>query len=272
MKRFILVLALLACTLIGIPHSTYAQSAVQTSSPPILKINQYYILFTYPASPYVDQNNRVLVPLRSLSDLLGAKVAYDANTKKATIELDHHQLILTVNSKDAIVDQQVKPMDTIPVQKYDSLFIPLKVMIDYLAVNGTYHADTRVIELNDPKYMKNTPRLTQETQDRAKLDENQNAFSITSYQVNAGKPNQKGIWTGRVTYQAKNITGHTIAQGKEDVHSVVLLANGNTQAEVYNYMREKHTAVRAGESITKTQNLIGNADLAYIIVKPYAVN
>ncbi|MFD1885305.1 copper amine oxidase N-terminal domain-containing protein [Paenibacillus wenxiniae] len=271
MKRFKLLLVVLIVTFVGIPHSTYAQSALKASSPPILKINQYYILFTYPTSPYVDQNNRLLVPLRSLSDLLGAKVAYDAGTKKATIDLDGHQLILTLNSKDALVDQQVKHMDTVPVQKQNSLFVPLKVMIDYLAVNGTYHADTKVIELNDSKYMKNTPHLTEETQDRAKLDEDQNAFSITSYQVNVGKTNQKGIWTGSFTYQAKNITGHTIAQGKEDVHSVVLLANGNTQVEVYNYMREKHKAVSAEESITKTQNLIGNADLAYIIVKPYAV-
>ncbi|WP_322924667.1 copper amine oxidase N-terminal domain-containing protein [Paenibacillus campi] len=271
MKYFKLLLVLFTSIAISMPHSTYAQSALHVSSPPIVKINQYYILFTYPTSPYVDRNNRLLVPLRSLSDLLGAKVAYDAATKQATIQLDGHQLVLTANSKTAIVDQQTKTMDTVPVQQYNALFVPLKVMIDYLAVNGAYHAETKTIELNDPKYMKNTPRLTEETQDRANLDENKNAFAVTSFQINVGKSNKNGVWTGSFTYKAENITGNTIEQGKEDVHCVILLTNGVSQAEVYNYMREKHKAVKAGQSITKTQKLIGNADLAYIIIKPYAV-
>ncbi|WP_322905211.1 copper amine oxidase N-terminal domain-containing protein [Paenibacillus campi] len=273
MKYFKLLLVLFTTIAISMPHSTYAQSALHVSSPPILKINQYYILFTYPTSPYVDQNNRLLVPLRSLSDLLGAKVDYDAATKQATIQLDGHQLVLTANSKTAIVDQQTKTMDTVPVQQYNALFVPLKVMIDYLAVNGAYHAETKTIELNDPKYMKNTPQLTEIPHDRINLNEDQNAFAVTSYQINLNATDKKArSWTGTLTYTFKNITDHTIEQGKEDVQSSMMLVNGVSQnGTVYNYMREKHKAVKAGQSITKTQKLIGNADLAYIIIKPYAV-
>ncbi|MFC7560415.1 hypothetical protein ACFQY3_17880 [Paenibacillus farraposensis] len=37
----------------------------------ILKINNYYVLFTTPQAPYIDKNNRFMVPLRSINDLLG---------------------------------------------------------------------------------------------------------------------------------------------------------------------------------------------------------
>lgn len=258
--------------MIFISQIVNAQSAVQTSSPPILKINQYYILFTYPTSPYVDQNNRLLVPLRSLSDLLGADVLYNKDKKQATINFNNHHLVLTTGSKEVMIDQKMKQMDTIPVQQRNALYIPLKVMLEYLDVDGTYNPNTKIIELNNAKYMKNTPQLTQETQDRVRLDEDQNAFAVTSYQVNLGAIDKKaGIWRGNVTYTAKNITGKTIEQGKEDVHSSYMLANGNSQGEIYKYMREKHNAVKPDESITKTRKLIGNTDLAYIIVKPYAV-
>ncbi|WPP42899.1 copper amine oxidase N-terminal domain-containing protein [Paenibacillus hunanensis] len=268
-----LLVAIMVFALIGMPHSTYAQSALEVSSPPILKINQYYILFTYPTSPYIDQHNRVLVPLRSLSDLLGAKVDYEANSKQATIELNKHQLVLSANSSIALVDQQEKQMDTMPVQKYNALFVPLKVLIDDLAVKGTYHTDTRVIELNDPKYMKYTPQITEIPHDRVKLDEDQNAFAVTSYQIHLNAIDKKAhSWDGSVTYTAKNITGHTIEQGKEDVQASMLLVDGVSQnGEDFKYKRAQRKAVPAGGSITKTKTLIGFNDLAYVIVKPYAV-
>lgn len=267
-----LSVAFLFICMILISPIVNAQSVVHASSPPILKINQYYILFTYPTSPYLDQNNRLLVPLRSLSDLLGADVVYNKDKKQATINFNNHHLVLTTGSKEVTIDQNIEQMDTIPVQKRNALYIPLKVMLEYLDVDGAYNANTKIIELNNPKYMKNTPQLTQETQDRVELDENQNAFQVTSYQINLGATDKKaGIWRGSITYTSKNVTGKTIEQGREDVHSSYMLANGNSQGELYKYMREKHSAVKPGESITKTRTLIGNTDLAYIIVKPYAV-
>ncbi len=273
MRRFKMWIALMACIIISIPHLTYAQSAVKITSPPILKINQYYILFTYPTSPYVDQNNRLLVPLRSLSDLLGAKTSYNPATKQATIELNGHQLILTLNSEIAIIDHQPKQMDTIPVQKESSLLVPLKIMIDELAVNCSYHTDTKIIELSDPTYMKHTPRLTEISHDRVNIDEDQNAFAVTSYQINLKATDPKThVWEETLTYTVKNITGHTIEQGKEDVQSAMLLVDGASQSgEDFKYMRDQRKAVPAGASITKTRPLIGFADLAYVTVIPYAV-
>ncbi|WP_046216010.1 copper amine oxidase N-terminal domain-containing protein [Paenibacillus wulumuqiensis] len=273
MKMYKIILSLFLLIVFCFPKESSAQAATKATSPPILKINQYYILFTYPTSPYVDKNNRLLVPLRSLSDLLGAEVSYNGSSKTANIKLNGHNLMVTTNSKDVVIDQVAKQMDTIPVQKMNSLFVPLKVLLEYLDVKGNYNADSKLIELNDPHYMKSTKQLTQETQDRANLDENQTAFTITSYKVDISSSDPKNnIWRGSLTYTAKNVTDHTIEQGKEDVHSVYMLANGNSQAELYNYKRENHQAVKSGGSITKKRKLIGNANLSYIIVKPYAVN
>lgn len=272
MKALRLLVVIFLLTVFSFPKEGHAQATVNISSPPILKINQYYILFTYPTSPYVDENSRLLVPLRSLSDLLGADVSYDGSSKTATINLNGHNLMVTANSKNIVVDKNSKKMDTVPVQKMNSLFVPLKVILQYLDVTGNYNSNTKLIELKGSNYMKSTPQLTQETQDRANLEEDQSAFTVTSYKINISSVDPKNnIWKGSLTYTAKNTTGHSIKQGKEDVHSVYMLANGNSQAEIYNDGRDKHHQVNSGESINKKRKLIGNANLSYIIVKPYAV-
>ncbi|WPP40156.1 copper amine oxidase N-terminal domain-containing protein [Paenibacillus hunanensis] len=287
MKYWKISSVLLVFLFIGIPYPTFAQSAtftqtaIQASSPPILKINQYYILFTYPYPPFIDSQNRVLVPLRSLSDLLGAKVSYDTEKKQANIQLNGHTVIVTANSKDIVVDQTTNQMDTVPVLKLNALFVPLRVMIDDVGVHGTYQSATQTIELNDPKYMKYTPGLTQETWDRRNVVEDQNAFAVTSYQVNIRASSKDGTWDGNITYKAKNITDHIIEQGKEDVHDAVMWVNGsNYSTTSYTIDVKKHKAVNPGESITRTRRvnglnlpkgLGGNGDLGYFIVKPYAV-
>ena len=66
----------------GTRRSASAASSNTIKARVILKINQYYILYTSPDVPYIDKQNRFMIPLRAISELLGANVGYDASTKK----------------------------------------------------------------------------------------------------------------------------------------------------------------------------------------------
>lgn len=37
-------------------------------------MDKFFILYTQPSAPYIDQQGRLLIPLRSIQDLMGGKV------------------------------------------------------------------------------------------------------------------------------------------------------------------------------------------------------
>lgn len=81
-KKLLVVLLLAAgmslALLIG--GSAGKVQAAAKEYPVLLKINDYYVVYTAPKAPYVDSQGRMMIPLRSISELLGAKVSYDAKS------------------------------------------------------------------------------------------------------------------------------------------------------------------------------------------------
>ncbi len=47
-----------------------------------LKINKYFILYSQPYPPFIDNKYRLLIPLRSIQGLMGGTVTYDETTKR----------------------------------------------------------------------------------------------------------------------------------------------------------------------------------------------
>ncbi|MFF2019227.1 copper amine oxidase N-terminal domain-containing protein [Paenibacillus sp. NPDC058177] len=160
MKRMmILGLALILCLLIPLADMVSANTA---NAPVLLQINQYYVTYTAPQSPYLDQNNRLMVPLRSLSDLLAAEVAYDAVNKSAVISrknLLHEQgksysLKLTVRLKDIELNGVASQMDTIPVLIKGSVYIPLSVVAKAFHLDTKWDSSRKITHLyEDPGYL-----------------------------------------------------------------------------------------------------------------------
>ena len=80
----------------------------------ILKINQYYVLYTSPDVPYIDKQNRFMIPLRAINELLGANIGYDASTKKATVSWDGRTVEVTINSKNVSYNGTLTQIDKYP--------------------------------------------------------------------------------------------------------------------------------------------------------------
>jgi hypothetical protein len=149
-KRMLLVALLLV--LIMTPLST-AQAAKRTISSPVhLKINDYYVLYTSPAPPFIDERNRLMIPLRTVSDLLGAKVAYDPKTKTAVVSFGTDTLQLAVGSATAHVNGQALEMDTVPVMIRQSMFIPAKVLMEAFHIAGEWDRAHRILTLKDDRF------------------------------------------------------------------------------------------------------------------------
>ncbi len=116
----------------------------------ILKINQYYVLYTSPDVPYIDKQNRFMIPLRAISELLGANVGYDASTKKATVSCYGRTVEVTINSKNVSYNGTLTQIDTIPVLKQGQVFIPVRVVLDGLGIKGTWKDS--LLTITDEKF------------------------------------------------------------------------------------------------------------------------
>ncbi len=73
------------------------------------------------------ENNRLMIPLRVVSEQLGAKVNWDQQSKTVTIFKDHTTVKLTLNSTQVQVNQLTVTLD-VPAKLYNGsrTYVPLR--------------------------------------------------------------------------------------------------------------------------------------------------
>lgn len=98
--------------------------------------------------PFIDKNSRTLVPVRFVSEALGYKVTWDAKNNKVTI-VGSKTIVLTINSKNAVVDGKTVKMDSQAVLKNGRTFVPLRFISEGMGcqVSYTYKNYTHYINI-----------------------------------------------------------------------------------------------------------------------------
>ncbi len=86
------------------------------------------------AKPFQDENSAVMVPIRFISEKLGAKVGYQQSKGKQTVTLktDKHSVTLTVGSSTAVVDGDSKTYDSKIIVKQQRTYVPLRLVSEGL--------------------------------------------------------------------------------------------------------------------------------------------
>lgn len=86
------------------------------------------------AKPFQDENSAVMVPIRFISEKLGAKVGYAQSSGKQTVTLktDKHSVTMTVGSSTAVVDGESKTYDSKIIVKQQRTYVPLRLVSEGL--------------------------------------------------------------------------------------------------------------------------------------------
>ena len=97
--------------------------------------------------PPVIFNNRTLVPIRVVSENLGAKVAWDSKNYKVNITKDSKSISLKINSSKVTVNNKEKTLpDKVPAKLIsDRTMVPLKFISDELGINVVWDNVNRVV-------------------------------------------------------------------------------------------------------------------------------
>jgi hypothetical protein len=118
-----------------IPPSSNETSIVKPSDI-ILRVNDLRVYTDVPA--YVDINDRTIVPIRFISEALGAKVVWDAKSQKVTITRRSTIIQMTVGSRTFHVNGTTKNMDTVPVIKNSRSMVPVRFVAEAFGAQVNY--------------------------------------------------------------------------------------------------------------------------------------
>ncbi len=92
--------------------------------------------------PFIDGQNRIMVPLRAVSEGLGARVHWEAGARCVTVEKGPVTLHFHVDSPLVLVNGQEKLMDTVPQLKNNRTVVPLRFAAEFLGAqvdwNGAF--------------------------------------------------------------------------------------------------------------------------------------
>lgn len=225
-----LAVTLASTLLFGPSYHSFATST-SIKSPVLLQVNEYNILYTYPKQPYIDSKQRLIVPLRAVSELLGASVSYDDELKQAIVEKNGKKITLTGNSNKIIVDGVVKTMDTVPVVYKQSFMLPIRVLLDNMNLKATHDSQTGILHVEDDAINSfNMLKDIKEWDIPSDKIANQNGILTTTFDLTISELNKSQLQQGSINLTAKNISGNSIPKGKEDLH-VMFLFNTTYQME-----------------------------------------
>ncbi|SDS42538.1 Copper amine oxidase N-terminal domain-containing protein [Paenibacillaceae bacterium GAS479] len=225
-----------------------------------LKMGEFFILYTKPSAPFIDQKKRLMIPLRSIQDLMGGKVSYDEQTKTATVLWLGHTFELKIDSYTAYVDRTSIKMDTKPTLIKGAMYLPLRLFLDYTDVSYTWDQKKGLLHLTDDRVLKGKVFEIFAGNDYADVKKD-HAFDLLTYKIVQNKNKTSLIIT------AKNMSGNKIEEGKSDIHPLLSFSN-NGGFFTDSYTRPNNSSIQSvdkDEVITVTQNIESFKNVDYMI-------
>lgn len=102
----------------------------------------------FDSAPYIDENNRLMVPYRAIGEALGAQVDWEPETRVITLTGQGKAVILTINNNVAMVNGEQKIMDTSPVITNDRTMVPIRYVSEFLGAKVDWNPSLLSVSIN----------------------------------------------------------------------------------------------------------------------------
>lgn len=258
LSLIVFLLPLLSFSQLANVSAASSVSQLPTNSKVYLKAGPYYILYTHPIAPYLDSNNRLLIPLRAYEDLFGGTVSYQSTTKTAQVKWLDHTFEFVADSEKAEVDGNLVTMDTKPVVKDGAILLPMRLFLN--STNLKYHWDNQqqLLVLEDEKVLVGEP--FEDFKGNDLYPHNADAqYQILNYSI---KSTKTGYFELKIN--AKNISDKDTPAGKADIHPLVTYANrGGFSTDSYSRPSFPHLPeIKSGKEVSVVQTFPKNVNEA----------
>ncbi len=98
----------------------------------------------FDAPPYIKEG-RTMVPVRFVSERLGAHVDWDGSEQKVTITMDERRVVLIIGDTRALVDGREIQLDVPAEISKDRTMVPLRFVSEALGTEVEWDGDTRTV-------------------------------------------------------------------------------------------------------------------------------
>lgn len=99
--------------------------------------------------PFINEDDKTMVPVRFISEKLGAEVGWNGDTREVTIQdlLSGKKIILKLDSKTALVDGASIELESAATLHNGSTFVPIRFIAESLGSVVSFNDDTRVVTI-----------------------------------------------------------------------------------------------------------------------------
>jgi len=165
-------------------------------------------------SPFIE-NGRTLVPIRFISEKLGAKVDWNNEERLVTIEKGNRKVVLKIDSRLVLYDEKEKVYglsDVAPKIVEGRTFVPLRLVSNALGVGIEWNSTTRTVYVDSSKTSEITPFFDV----KLSIKNGQNITGKTSLNVCLPKGYDKnGKNIKYVLLEPNTAKGFVVAMGNE---------------------------------------------------------
>lgn len=96
--------------------------------------------------PFIDENNRTLIPVRAISEALGHKVKWNSEDRIVSID---DNVSLTIGKKFVMVDGKKLEVDSAARIKNDRTYVPIRFVSEALGYDVQWEGSTRTVIIKD---------------------------------------------------------------------------------------------------------------------------
>lgn len=101
---------------------------------------------TFPdAQPFIDARNRTLVPIRFVSEAMGAKVDWEGDTRTVIIQKENDNIRYTIGQPIAYINEEMLTFDSYGIIKEDRTFVPLRFIAEMLSCDVDWMETTNTV-------------------------------------------------------------------------------------------------------------------------------
>ena len=110
--------------------------------------------------PFIDERDRVLVPIRFVSEALGALVDWENESQTAVIKQDKDEIRYTVYKPMAYLNGEMIAMDTYGILKDCRTMVPIRFISELLGCTVVWDKNTSTVVITSPKEVTEFPEPT----------------------------------------------------------------------------------------------------------------
>lgn len=107
---------------------------------------------TFPdAKPYINNDDRTMVPVRFISEALNAQVGWNEEKREVSIVMSDKDIRLIIGQSKSFINNKEIEFDTVPIIKEDRTFVPLRFVSEGLGATVKWDEHTRTVLITQDK-------------------------------------------------------------------------------------------------------------------------